>query len=158
MKLISTPTVIGLLLLFLTSGCGGNSDPAEPSQSNPAQQENNHEKSADTSKATLQYPALYTKEKLPQYAEATLISTGRQTSSLRDGIRLELQSSQPVQTIAKFYEKELKSLGWDVPVPKFRNEMMFGANCTKENLKYMLTITKMPEGQPTKININFLSD
>lgn len=42
------------------------------------------------------YPALYGQE-LPRYPQAKLIDTGRQTKSIKDGLRLKLISPDPVQ-------------------------------------------------------------
>ena len=145
--------VTGLLLSLMLSGCG---KPSTPTNKNNDENSQKNDSTTGTD-APLQYPELYTNEKLPQYSKATLTSTGRQTTSLKDGLALDLTSTDDVQTIAKFYEKELNTLGWKVPVPKFRSDDMFIANCSKGQLTYNVTITKMPAGKPTTIHIAFLS-
>ncbi len=140
-----------LLLLVMVSGCGKKTVPTKKSHQQPQQID-----MIDVA-PPLQYPELYTNEQLPQYNEATLLNTGRQTMSLKDGIRLELQSSQPVQTIAQFYETKLKKSGWNVPKQKLRSETMYRAVYTKGEMKYSLTITKNSDEKRVDIKISLIS-
>ena len=147
-------SITALLLSLALLGCG----PKAVSTGTGNKENKNQQADNNDTEAPLQYPEIYTNEKLPQFDKATLTSTGRQTQSLKDGIALDLTSTESVQTVAKFYEKELNNLGWKVPVPKLRTELTFVAECTKDNLKYIITITKMPDGKSSKIHISFLSN
>ncbi|VAX38243.1 hypothetical protein MNBD_PLANCTO02-612 [hydrothermal vent metagenome] len=140
-----------LLLMVTVLGCGNKTAPTKGKKEHPQRND------LTDVPPPLQYPELYTNEQLPQYNEATLLNTGRQTTSLRDGIRLELESSQPVQTIAQFYEAKLKKSGWNVPKQKLRNETMYKNVCTKGEMKYSLTITKNADEKPITIQISLIS-
>lgn len=99
------------------------------------------------------YPKLYGKE-LPRYPNAKLVSTGRQVSSLRDGLRLQLISLDSVKTIASYYEEKMKNLGWTVPKQRFPSDKMYIASFTKNNLYYQLKIMRFdPNKDETQIDI-----
>lgn len=106
-----------------------------------------------TESGDLQYPNLYKQANLPEYSKANLVDTGRQTTSIRDGLKLQLTSKESVQTIATYYEGEMKNLGWYIPEQKFPNEQVYSSQYTKGDLYYQMTVTKFPD--EIKITINY---
>ncbi len=105
------------------------------------------------------YPALYTQYGLPEYPGATLTYDGRTADNLADGISLKLTTSDGVQMVGAFYASAFGSLaGWDFTPPNFSNDTLYGATATKsdENLRYQLTVTKLPD--ETQISISFLQN
>ena len=101
------------------------------------------------------YPELYGKE-LPRYPKAKLVSTGRQVSSLKDGLSLQLVSSDPVQTIAAYYEEKMKNLGWTVPEQRFPNDQVYVGNFTKGDLYFLIKIMRLdPDKDETRIDIAY---
>ena len=116
---------ISLFVVACLLGCGGGENGSS-----------NGNASGD-----LSYPKLYVDAGLPQYPNAKLTDTGRQTSSLDDGLRLTLESQDDVQTIAAVFERELKAAGWTVPEPKIHIETIHMVRATKANQVYQALIT-----------------
>jgi hypothetical protein len=137
-----------IFILFIVAGCSSPS--ATPSGTGGTETPGVAKQSEST---TLSYPELYTSANLPQYANAKLTDTGRQTSSLRDGLRLSLETDDDVQTVAKFFETEMAKLGWTVPEKKFRSDQVDVTRCTKGEVYFQVTTTKMPD--KTTILINY---
>lgn len=102
----------------------------------------------------LTYPPLYRSHSLPEHPDATLVSIGRQTTSLDDGLRLELTTKARVREAAKFYEEKMKALGWKVPPQRFPNDRVYLCEFTRDDLLYQLTITATPS-QGSRIRILF---
>ena len=99
------------------------------------------------------YPRLYGKE-LPRYPNAKLVSTGRQVSSLKDGLRLQLISLESVRTIASYYEEKMKNLGWTVPKQRLPSDRMYLGSFTKDNLYYQLKIMRLdPNKDEAQIDV-----
>lgn len=105
------------------------------------------------------YPAIYRAEKLPELPGATLVSTGRQTASFRDGLRLQLTSSKPVAEVRDFYERALKEAGWtgrDTPAARAGRTNPRGTmlTFTKDRLTYAVIMTNPPQKSETQVSIN----
>lgn len=105
------------------------------------------------------YPAVYRAEKLPELPGATLVSTGRQTKSFRDGMRLQLTSSKPVADVRDFYDREMKARGWtgrDSPAARAGQANPRGTmlTFTKDRLTYAVVITSAPQKTGAQISIN----
>jgi hypothetical protein len=58
------------------------------------------------------YPQLYRTMDLPTLPGATVTSTGRQTTSLRDGLAIRLTTSMNVAEARDYYRQELTTKGW----------------------------------------------
>lgn len=104
-----------------------------------------------------EYPALYKQYDLPEYPGAIIEYDGRTDDNLRDGISLKITTPDDVQTVGEFYENAFSSLsGWTYTPPNYSNDTLYGATAEKadENLRYQLTVTKLPDN--TQINISFL--
>lgn len=104
----------------------------------------------------LAYPALYVSLDLPQLPAATLTSTGRQTSSLRDGIALSLSTPTAVADVRQFLSEALTSSGWAVapsrPLP--RSMPVANVQARRDRVSFQATITKMPD--TTRVDITVL--
>ena len=101
----------------------------------------------------IEYPELYGTE-LPRYQNAELIDIGRQQKSLRDGLRLKLNSPDPVGTIAAFFEKKMEELSWEFPESRFTSDKMYMKTFTKGDLYYQLSIMRLdPAKNETEIRI-----
>ncbi len=101
------------------------------------------------------YPALYTSASLPQYPNAVLTDTGRQTTSLRDGLKLQLESSDPVPAIAAFYEDKIKQLGWTVPPQRVPATTQYVSTYTKGDLYFQVMIVRTQDSVSTRITISY---
>ncbi len=101
------------------------------------------------------YPALYTSANLPQYPNALLTDTGRQTTSLRDGLKLQLESTDPVPTIAAFYEEKIKQLGWTVPPQRVPTTTQYVSTYTKDDRYFQVMIVRTQDSVSTRITISY---
>ena len=82
-----------------------------------------------------------------------MISTGRQTTSLRDGLALRVTTPMPVAEAHDYYSRALGELSWeDSPTRGVPGAPMAGLHATKDGLTYMATITRI--GDATQVNIN----
>ncbi len=106
--------------------------------------------------AQLTYPAPYRSLKLPEPSGATITSTGRQATSLRDGIRIELQTPAGVQDVLAFYRQGMAPLGWSETPPKnkFQSPMLGRAEFTKGALVLDVMATRL--GTATRVTVNLL--
>ena len=103
--------------------------------------------------AGMAYPTLYRDLDLPELPGGTLTSTGRQTTSLRDGLVLRITTSMPVAEARDYYSNALRELGWDEsPTRGVPGAPMAGLNATKDGLTYTATI--MLIGDATQVAIN----
>ncbi len=103
------------------------------------------------------YPALYTQYGLPEYPNGTITYDGRTADNLQDGISLTITTADGVQAAGAFYANSFASLSdWTFTPPNFSNDTLYGATADKtdENLRYTLTVTKLPDH--TQISISFL--
>jgi len=99
------------------------------------------------------YPDLYRDLGLPELPGGTVASTGRQTTSLRDGITIRVTTSMPVAEARDYYSGALRELGWEeAPTRGVPGAPMAGLLATKDGLTYMATITAI--GDATQINLN----
>ena len=106
----------------------------------------------------VEYPRLYAEE-LPRYPNARLVSIGRQVSSLRDGLRLKLTSSDSTKVITSYYEEVMKALGWMVPKQRFPIASMYIGRFTKGKLVYQLKVMRLDSNtDESQINIVYLEN
>ncbi len=102
--------------------------------------------------AGMAYPALYRDLDLPELPGGTVTSTGRQTTSLRDGLAIRVTTSMPVAEARDCYSSALRELGWEeAPTRGVPGAPMAGLLATKDGVTYMATITAI--GDATQINI-----
>ena len=101
------------------------------------------------------YPALYRDLDLPELPGGTVTSTGRQTTSLRDGITIRITTSMPVAEARDYYSGALRKLGWEeAPTRGVPGASMAGLLATKDGLTYMATITAIGDATLTNINLH----
>lgn len=128
-----SPLAITLALTWATVGCG----PSSRSETPP---------SAGGSQA---YPAAYRDLALPEIEGGIVTDTGRQTTSLRDGIIVSLDSAKSVDDARAFYTERLAAAGWAI-TPAGRGALpglpTATVEATRDNLHYQVTITAGPEG------------
>jgi hypothetical protein len=101
------------------------------------------------------YPELYRSLALPELPGAQIVSTGRQTTSLRDGLAIRLTTALSVPQTRDFYRGALLDSGWaetpsrgappGVPLARLR--------FTRDQLTCIITITSMPNGSQITINV-----
>jgi hypothetical protein len=137
----------------LAAACGGSS-PADTTESSSAAAA-----AASAPDAGMSYPAAYTAMSLPELEGATLTSTGRQQTSLRDGLALTLTSSKTVDEVNTFYRDALTALSWTA-APQGRgalvpNMPVAGGSFSKDGLTFTTIITAMPTGE-TRIEVRVL--
>jgi hypothetical protein len=111
---------------------------------------------AGTAAAQMDYPAIYRSQKLPELTGATVTSTGRQTTSLRDGIRIDLETPMAVQDALAFYRETMAPIGWtETPArTRVQSPMVGRVEFTKASLTFSVTATRL--GDVTTVNLNLL--
>jgi hypothetical protein len=101
----------------------------------------------------LDYPPLYRSLALPELPMATLTSTGRQSTSLRDGLSIRLSTPTAVGDVRGFYADALSKTGWTVapsrPLPP--GLPAAGVQATKDRLHFSATITA--QGSATQVDL-----
>ncbi len=128
MKKIINLTFIAIAIVAFT-GCGGSS---------------------------MSYPELYTTEGLPQYENAKVTQVIKDGPTLKDGNLFILTSSDDVKTIAKFYDDQMKALGWTMPAVNEATATSYATQYNKGDGKYVqLTVTQLADEEQT-ISINFM--
>ena len=137
------------LVAFTVLLCACSGEPASDSQ--PADTASATTVAADAS-AGMAYPDLYRDLALPELPGGDLTSTGRQTSSLSDGLALRVSTSMPVAEVRDYYSNALGELGWEEsPSRSVPGAPMAGLSATKEGVTYMATITRI--GEATQVTI-----
>jgi hypothetical protein len=113
----------------------------------------------------LDYPELYRSLGLPQYNNAIITELGRQNISLKDGLKIYLESPDNYATLRAYYEGELASTGWDlietIASKKMRemgmlDQMPFGGVFKKENMTFQIFSNRVSE--VTKITISVVEE
>lgn len=106
--------------------------------------------------AQAEYPALYRDQKLPELPGATIVSSGRQVTSLRDGLKIELQSAQGVQDILAFFREKMAPLGWKEISPRlpFKSVTAGTVRFQKDALTFDVGVTHF--GGKSKVMLNLL--
>jgi len=107
------------------------------------------------------YPAAYRDLGLPEYQNATLTGTGREITSLRDGLALTLVTREDDATLRAYYEAEMSARGWileeTVASRKMRaagmlDKLPFGAVFSKDGMRYQVSTGR--QGTDSVIHIN----
>lgn len=105
------------------------------------------------------YPELYRAHGLPELPGGSVTSVGRQTSSLRDGLRIRLTSSRPLAEVRDFYRNALMAGGWkeeDTPAARAArtNPRLVVINVVKNRLTCAVTVMTQPNATETQVMIN----
>ncbi|MFH1508560.1 MAG: hypothetical protein ABIE68_00060 [bacterium] len=107
--------------------------------------------------AVLDYPDLYRDYDLPEYADGELTDIGRQQTSLRDGLKITLESMvDNAITIGSYYETAMSALGYTYTPPAHPSEQLWGATFTKDDLTYQVMVTVLVD--KTQIIIDFFGE
>lgn len=114
---------------------------------------------------TQEYPALYKSLELPEYENAILVKKGHQEVSLRDGLRLTLETPDEYGPLRSYYEAELAAKGWEleetIATRKMReagmlDQMPFNGVFRKGNRKFQITSSR--SGDKTLYSIIVLEE
>ncbi|MDA1185541.1 MAG: hypothetical protein O2930_12965 [Acidobacteria bacterium] len=142
-----------LFPVVAASLCACSSEPAAGDQ--PA--EAGVPPAASTAGATsgMAYPDLYRDMDLPELPGGNLTSTGRQTSSLSDGLALRVETAMPVAEVRDYYSTALGELGWEEsPTRGVPGAPMAGLHATKDGVTYMATITRIGDATQVAITLH----
>ena len=138
------PIVLAALLVACAGEPASDDQPADAASAAPMT-------TADAP-AGMAYPDLYRDMALPELPGGELTSTGRQTSSLSDGLALRVSTSMPVADVRDYYSNALGELGWEeAPSRSVPGAPMAGLQAAKDGVTYMATITRI--GEATQVNI-----
>jgi hypothetical protein len=145
--------VVVAALAATSAGCGGTPKEAETANASPGAAP------AAAPAGNAAYPPIYRGLSLPELDGATLTSTGRQTTSLRDGLALTLTSTRTVDQMRDSYREAMTKLGWTeeragrgAMVP---NLPVANVSFVKDTLWFSATMTAVgPEN--TRIDIRVL--
>jgi hypothetical protein len=111
----------------------------------------------------LYYPSAYTSLNLPEYPNATITELGRTSESLKDGVKIFLESSDDYITLRSYYESEMAALGWtlqeSIAVKKMRemgklDMIPFAGVFKKDDLVFQIFTSRVND--LTKLNIALL--
>ena len=146
---------VALFLFFLTAslfGCSATPEEAASPEATPSPA------AAPSDEATgMAYPALYRSLDLPELPGGELVSAGRQTTSLRDGLTLRITTSMPVAEVRNHYSTALAELGWEeAPSRVIPGAPMAGLQATRDGVRFTATITAM--GDETQINLTVVEE
>ena len=145
---MKTPTNSLLLCLLTASlvGCSGAT----------VESDNLTDAAASSAEsAGLAYPALYRDMGLPELPGGQVVSTGRQETSLRDGLSLRVTTSIPVSEVRDYYSSALADLGWEeTPSRVLPGLPVAGLQATRDGVNYTATITDI--GEETRIDISVI--
>jgi hypothetical protein len=105
---------------------------------------------APTATGASAYPALYREMALPEIDGGTVTNTGRQTTSLRDGLAITVTSAKTVDEARVFYQEALAKAGWTAE-PQGRgasvpNMPVARVAFSKGEVTYSAMITAVPDG------------
>jgi hypothetical protein len=102
------------------------------------------------------YPALYRSLGLPELPGATIVSTGRQTTSLRDGLAILLRTSSPPHMFRTFFVEHLEQAGWAIApsrAPAATMNMMAGLEARKGAITFSMTALASSGTTDVRLNI-----
>ncbi len=150
---VTKPMLRLLLPALVVSLCACSGEPAggePPADAAPAA-------AAATADASggMAYPSLYRDLALPELPGGDLTSTGRQTSSLSDGLALRISTSMPVAEVRDYYSNALRELGWEEsPIRGVPGAPMAGLHAEKDGVTYMAMITRIGDATQVAITLH----
>ena len=120
------------LTVGLALACGGEQTPAPTAG-----------EGAGASAAIVEIP-----DDLPRYPAATIVEFDNE--SYEDGVMASFESSDPMEQIRAFFDRELPAQGWEIEVAKrLGDAYILFAN--KDKIEVNIDIT---EGEPTTIEVS----
>lgn len=111
------------------------------------------------------YPPAYRELGLPEYGNATVTDTGRDNTSLRDGIKVTLLTRDDGTKLRAYYETEMQSRGWQLQETaasaKMRaagmlDRLPFGAVFKKDRMRFQVFTN--PKGNGVAVHISVIED
>jgi hypothetical protein len=103
------------------------------------------------------YPELYREMRLPEAPDAQVMSTGRQETSLSDGLSIRVSTPMAVQEARDYFSGALEGDGWKVtasrPLPGIN---VSNLTATKGPVTYTATFTS--NSGATQIDINVVQN
>ena len=102
------------------------------------------------------YPESYVKSGLPEYPGAKVIDTGRQIRSLRQGIRVQIETRDNTTRVARYFEQELKAAGWKMNPRKRRTGTACLLAASKERLQVTVLGLRHPHRPKTRVTIDLI--
>lgn len=145
--------MVALTVVTTMTACGGATDDVTASTGSGAAA------AAASTNSGMAYPAAYKALSLPELKDATLTSTGRQTTSLRDGLALALTTAKTVDQAKAYYHEALTTLGWmeEKPGPAGLMPNMPVGNVTfnKDGVTFTATMTAVSASE-TRVDLRVL--
>ena len=145
------PAALIALAVVLVGGCGAT-ESGEPIRSD---EDTSPPVAAARAGGESVYPETYRALGLPELPEATVVSTGRQTTSLRDGLSIQLTTSSSVREVRDYYRDALTALGWTNEGGPDRGVDLPAAGLTfsRDGLTYRATLLGLPSGTQVSISL-----
>lgn len=129
------------LLVISVAACGGAAEDGATA-STPA--------ASPASASSSGYPAAYRSLNLPEIDGGTVTGTGRDVTSLADGITVRVMSEKPLDDVRAYYTKTMTEAGWTMTPPGrgglLPNMPVAMLEFTKDRLTYQVTLTAQPGG------------
>lgn len=133
---------VGLVVVALAACGGGSDEGAAPAASTPTP--------ASAPASASAYPAAYRALNLPEIEGGTVTGTGREVTSLADGITIRVMSDKALDDVRAYYTKTMADAGWTMTPPGrgglLPNMPVAMLEFTKERLTYQVTLTAQPAG------------
>lgn len=143
----SCAVVVISLGVSLLAACG--SEPAAPATGDSTAP------ATATAVESAAYPPLYRSLALPEVPGGSVTSTGRQSTSLDDGLSIMVDAPGSVEETAVFYRKALADSGWTENRGRQLPAGMpvVAIEATKDKATYRAMITRLPEKTQVTITV-----
>jgi hypothetical protein len=127
-----------------------------PVLSSSSDESTSSESSSLSNNSNDSYPSLYTDANLPEYENATVIKTNEKTDLFYNEVTVTLESSDSIETIGAYFEKEFEALDWEFETTDFTYEYIYFNQFQKEEQYFNLSITKNSEDENSVIDISYI--
>lgn len=148
----SVRVVLMLVAAVVLGSCAGTSEDANPAETAAP------EEVAAAAGNESSYPDLYRSMGLPVLPGAAVTSTGRQSTSLRDGLTIRLTTTMSVAETRDYYRTAMAEAGWTETAPPgpaaSAMDLPVGRVAfTKDDVSFSALLTAADGGTQVAINV-----
>ena len=110
---------------------------------------------AHATQPQLSYPQQYQLLQLPEMPGATVTSVGRQSTSLADGIRVDIETAEEVAAVLKFFRERLLAGGWTETPSRAKVALttIGRVEFTKDRMTYSAMATRRATTTVVQLNV-----
>ena len=105
----------------------------------------------------LEYPPLYKSLALPELPRSRILSSGHESTSLKDGLTIRVSVLMHVNEVQRFYNESLTKAGWSVTAakPMLPGVQIANVHATKSRMTFTAAITA-PAAGATQVTLNVI--